>query len=116
MADPNPRRVALYAASEVLVPGASNLLEGNIKQGVLHALAGVAAGAIYGPAGLLLVAADSIHKSVTGENLYDRLGLFKNLSKETEYEGAVVADAVDEAPVGSEPPLTAPIRRRPPRA
>jgi hypothetical protein len=59
--------------SEAVVPGGSNLVQGHYKQGLLHTAAGVMSAIAFGPAGPLLVIADSLHKSVTGTNLYERV-------------------------------------------
>lgn len=39
---------------EVLVPGASQFIDGNVKSGSLHLLGAVASVAFFGPAGVLL--------------------------------------------------------------
>ena len=57
---------------EMVIPGASLLLDGDIKAGTGHAVAGIAAWALLGPA-RLLVSANSFSKSVTNENLHTHL-------------------------------------------
>lgn len=57
----------------LISPGASQLIDGNIKSGGLHILGGLAAKALFGLPGFLLVAANSYTKSVTGESLYKTL-------------------------------------------
>lgn len=56
-----------------VIPGASLLLDGNIKLGVVHAAAGIAGRMLLGPLGLpawVLAAANSYAKSCTNKNLY----------------------------------------------
>jgi hypothetical protein len=55
---------------EALLPGASQLVDGNVKSGLAHALVGVVVGAIIGPIGMLVVKADSFSKSVSDKSLY----------------------------------------------
>src|SRR5262245_28259426 len=55
---------------ETLLPGASLLLDGNVPNGALHAVAGIGARMLLGPIGLLLVAADSYSKSVSEKYLW----------------------------------------------
>lgn len=63
---------AIKLASEGLItPGSSLLLDGNLKLGGAHLVAGLAAKALLGPVGWLLVAASSFSKSVTGKNLQE---------------------------------------------
>lgn len=57
---------------EIVVPGASLLLDGDMKGGAGHAVVGIAAWALLGPA-RLLVSANSYSKSVTNENLHVHL-------------------------------------------
>ncbi|HEX7645525.1 MAG TPA: DUF6072 family protein [Burkholderiaceae bacterium] len=53
----------------VLTPGASLLLDGEIKSGMGHVLAGLVARTVLGVPGMILVAADSYSTSVTGKSL-----------------------------------------------
>jgi Family of unknown function (DUF6072) len=60
--------------SEVLVvPGTSELLEGHIVSGAVHAVLGIAARAFLGVPGMLLVAADSYSSAVTGKYLHEQV-------------------------------------------
>jgi len=68
-----PLRTGLAFASEVVLPGGSNLLAGNYKQGLIHAGLGLLAGSIFGLPGALVVAANSFTRSTTGHNLYEAL-------------------------------------------
>ena len=54
-----------------VAPGASLLLDGDMIRGGAHLIGGLAARAVLGPIGLLLVAANSYSKSVTGCNLHE---------------------------------------------
>ena len=54
---------------ETLLPGTSLLMDGRIKEGALHTVAGLAARSLLGPIGWGLVAANSYVKSVSDQNL-----------------------------------------------
>ena len=60
-------------ASEFLVPGGSNFIKGDLKNGAVHAALGFAAKAFLGPIGLAVVIADSISKSQTGKYLHEQV-------------------------------------------
>jgi hypothetical protein len=55
---------------EAILPGASLLLDGDVPDGLIHTVLGYGAGAVFGPLGLLVVAADSYSKSVTNKHLW----------------------------------------------
>ncbi|ETW92115.1 DUF6072 family protein [Candidatus Entotheonella palauensis] len=57
---------------EIVLPGASLFLDGDIKAGTGHAAIGLAAWALLGPA-RFLVSANSFSKSVTDEHLHTHL-------------------------------------------
>ncbi|MTK63665.1 MAG: hypothetical protein F8N15_03835 [Methanobacterium sp.] len=59
---------------EAFLPGASLLLDGQLGNGVAHAVIGFGARLALGPVGLLVVAADSYSKSVTRKYLWEHLG------------------------------------------
>lgn len=61
-------------SSEFFLPGASNLVKGDLKQGGIHAIVGMAAKTAFGLPGLLLVSANSFTKAVTGRHLHEHLG------------------------------------------
>jgi hypothetical protein len=63
----------LKIAGETVAPGASLLLDGQVLPGVAHFLAGMVARAAFGPVGMILVAADSYSKSVSGKGLLEQL-------------------------------------------
>ena len=71
--DANTVKTGMGFVGEYFVPGGSNLIKGDVKQGVIHAAAGYAAAAFLGPVGLLLVSANSITKAVTGRHLYEAI-------------------------------------------
>jgi Family of unknown function (DUF6072) len=71
--DDNSINNAVKLAGEYLVPGGSNLIKGDIKQGALHAVLGIAAKAAFGLPGLLLVCANSYSKATTGRHLTENL-------------------------------------------
>lgn len=61
---------------ELVLPGASLWVKGEILNGAVHTVLGLGAKALLGaagPAGLLLVAADSYSKSATDKYLWDHL-------------------------------------------
>lgn len=58
---------------ELVLPGASLWVQGNIVNGAIHTALGLGAKALLGPAGLVVVAADSYSKSTTGKYLWDHL-------------------------------------------
>ena len=60
---------AVKLVAEMIVPGASLLIDGKILQGGAHAVVGSIARAALGPLGLLLVAANSYSTSSTGKSL-----------------------------------------------
>lgn len=60
---------AVKLLGEVLVPGASLMMDGKILAGGLHTILGTWAKMALGPAGLAIVIANSYAKSTTGKNL-----------------------------------------------
>ncbi len=58
---------------EVVAPGTSLLLDGNVSLGAIHLVGGWLAKKALGPVGWLLVAANSYSQSVTGKNLMEHL-------------------------------------------
>jgi hypothetical protein len=62
---------AVKAAGEAFViPGASLLLDGNVKSGATHLAGAYVARALLGPIGWAYFAADSFSVSVSGKNLF----------------------------------------------
>jgi hypothetical protein len=66
-------KTGLQFASEVVIPGSSHLLNGDLKQAGIHAGLGILAGAIFGLPGLIIVAANSFTRANTGHHLYESL-------------------------------------------
>ena len=72
MAEQSALKNGVKAASEALIlPGSSLIMDGEVKQGLLHALGGVAARAVVGPIGWLYVAANSFSNSVSEKHLHE---------------------------------------------
>ena len=65
---------AVKLVGEVILPGASNLVDGNIKVGLGHTVVGLAAAAFLGPLALLLVKANSYSYSVSEKSLPSQVG------------------------------------------
>ncbi|HKR11544.1 MAG TPA: DUF6072 family protein [Pyrinomonadaceae bacterium] len=72
--DVKPLKTGLQFASEIVIPGGSNLINGDLGQGVLHLGLGVLAKSVFGLPGLLIVAANSFTKASTGHHIYEALG------------------------------------------
>jgi len=68
-------KTGLAFASEMVVPGASNLMNGDYKTAGVHAVLGVVAGALFGVPGLVAVAANSFTKATTGRSLVEHLNV-----------------------------------------
>ena len=74
MADGGVGANAVKLIGEVVItPGMSQLLDGNITSGAVHAAVGFLAKAFLGLPGLLLVAANSYSSSVTGKYLHEQV-------------------------------------------
>jgi hypothetical protein len=69
----HPIHNAVRLLGETRLPGASLFLDGEIGPGAIRAAVGIAARIAIGPAGHLLVAADSYIKSTTGKSLVERV-------------------------------------------
>lgn len=61
---------AVKLVGEGLLPGASLMLEGNIKSGTLHLLGGIVGRAVFGPVGWFYAAADSYSQAQTGKHFH----------------------------------------------
>jgi hypothetical protein len=72
MNDATVTNAVKLAGEGLIAPGTSLLLDGDIKAGGAHVVAGLAAKALLGPVGWLLVAANSFSKSATGKSLYEQ--------------------------------------------
>ena len=101
MKQQSERLAALHAtvdlAGEYLVPGGSNLIEGNYLQGAIHAVLGLLAKSVFGLPGLILVSANSFTKANTGRHIHQHLGLGASLCEEEDMKGGV-AGPVEPAP------------------
>ena len=71
----DPLRQGVDFASELIVPGGSNLVEGDFKQGAIHAVLGLIAKSMFGLPGLIAVSANSFTKATTGRHLHEHLGI-----------------------------------------
>ncbi|HST21995.1 MAG TPA: DUF6072 family protein [Blastocatellia bacterium] len=75
--EPSPEalKTGIDFASELVVPGGSNLVEGNFVQGGIHVVLGILAKSMFGLPGLIAVSANSFTKATTGRHLYEHLGI-----------------------------------------
>jgi len=62
----------LKLVGETVAPGASLLLDGEVASGVAHLVVGTLARLAFGPVWVLLVAADSYSRSVSGKSLLEQ--------------------------------------------
>src|SRR5437868_3952779 len=88
---PDPLHAGIDFASELIIPGGSNLVEGNIKQGAIHAVLGLVASSVFGLPGLIAVSANSFTKATTGRHLYEHLGLGARPCEKAQPHGEVAA-------------------------
>lgn len=75
------------AAGEYLIPGGSNLVKGDLGQGILHAALGFAARAAFGLPGLIVVSMNSLTKSVSGRHIHEHLGLWQKGEQPASQQG-----------------------------
>ena len=96
---------AAKLVGEAVLPGASLMMDGKLAPGAAHAIVGFGARALAGPAGIVLIAANSYTKSVTGKYLWDHVApLFKRSAKPVEaIEPAAEAVAESGIEPGAEP-------------
>lgn len=73
--DNAPIKTGLQFASEVVIPGGSNIIAGNYKQAAIHVGLGILAGAFFGLPGLIVVAANSFTRATTGHHIHEGLNL-----------------------------------------
>lgn len=78
-----PLKTGLAFASEVVLPGGSNLLAGNYTTGLVHTGLGILAGAFFGLPGVICVAANSFTRATTGQNLYEALNVWSTSEDKT---------------------------------
>lgn len=74
-ADTSALKTGVQFASEVVIPGGSNLVSGNYMQAAIHAGLGLLAGAFFGLPGVIVVAANSFTRATTGHHLHEALNL-----------------------------------------
>lgn len=72
----NPVAAGLEFASEIMVPGGSNLMKGDLVQAGIHFCLGYLAKAAFGMPGLALVSANSITKALTGNHLVEYINAY----------------------------------------
>ncbi len=71
MAEATPITNGIKAVAETLfLPGSSLIMDGEIKNGAIHAVAGLAGRALIGPIGWFALAANSFSNSVSGKHLH----------------------------------------------
>lgn len=63
----------LQFVSEVVIPGGSNFARGDLLNGALYTVLGLAAKSIFGMPGLLLVSANSYTKARTGLSIFEHI-------------------------------------------
>jgi hypothetical protein len=73
---------AVKTTLDIGVPGFSLYTDGEIGEGAVHTLLGLAAGIAIGPPGVWLVAANSIARSNSGKNLWEFLGSHREERRE----------------------------------
>jgi hypothetical protein len=71
VADIRTLQTCVRFSGELLVPGGSNLANGDLMRGGIYAGVGLVAKMLFGLPGLLLVSTDSFLKSTTGRHLYE---------------------------------------------
>ena len=78
------------ATLDLGLPGFSLYIDKEVKQGLIHSLLGVAAGAAFGVPGLLLVSANSIARANSGKHLWqlgkERVEAFEHAHAEEDEE------------------------------
>ncbi len=66
-------RTGVQFAGEALLPGGSNIVNGDFLKGGIYAIVGLAAKAMFGLPGLLIVSANSFADAATGHNIIESL-------------------------------------------
>src|SRR5882724_636152 len=66
-------KTGIQISSELVIPGGSNLVKGDLLQGGIHAGLGIVARVLFGLPGVILVSTNSISKALTGRHLYEHL-------------------------------------------
>ncbi len=107
---PDSLQAGVDFASELIIPGGSNLVEGDFKQGAIHAVLGLVAKSMFGLPGLIAVSANSFSKATTGRHLYEHLGLGARPGEEARADDEAVAPV--QATTAEGPPKAPPPARR----
>jgi hypothetical protein len=68
-----PAGVVVGVLSEAVIPGGSHLVKGDLREGAVHFILGIAAGMALGPLGVLVVKANSLAKATTGQSVTDKI-------------------------------------------
>ena len=58
-------------ADQVLLPGVSLMMQGNVVGGLIHGVVGIAGRTLLGPMGWVLTGLNSYSKSTSGKNLWE---------------------------------------------
>jgi len=66
-------KTGVQISSEIVIPGGSNLVKGDLLQGGIHAGLGIVARILFGVPGVILVSTNSLSKALTGRHLYEHL-------------------------------------------
>ncbi|MDQ3745102.1 MAG: hypothetical protein M3444_12030 [Acidobacteriota bacterium] len=66
-------RTGVQISSELLIPGGSNLVKGDIRQAGIHAGLSLIARVLFGLPGAALVSINSVTKAITGQHLHEHL-------------------------------------------
>ena len=102
-------------ASELIVPGGSNLVEGDFKQGAIHAVLGLIAKSMFGLPGLIAVSANSFTKATTGRHLHEHLGIGARPREQAPSRYETAAPVETTSGERARPaPLAGTLKKRPP--
>jgi hypothetical protein len=102
-------KAGVQFSSEVLFPGGSNFVNGDLRQGSIHAVLGMAARLAFGFPGLVLVSANSLTKAVTGRHLYETVAALYDVPDiSTPLPPPQVENPQSSEPVDSSPFLSPP--------
>lgn len=63
-----------FLANTAVMPGTSQIVEGQVGSGVVYGLVGLLGRALLGPMGVLVVGLDSYSKSAAGKHLWELFG------------------------------------------
>ena len=102
---PQALKTGVDFASELVVPGGSNLVEGNYVQGAIHVVLGIVAKSMFGLPGLIAVSANSFTKATTGRHIHEHLGLGVG-QKQKEQTGQKASDSSQSALIPQSPPVS----------